>query len=118
MLWNPEVSDDWLDVSFTVGGSQVQGTVNTPSGKIVYTSQSIGDVVPKLKRFLGCAVMQHLPEQGLDEAFEMLRDLYVDTTSLMQLEPPEVRVISETKGRVVQVGERPALVVSEEDLNG
>ena len=64
------------------------------------------------KRWIGCAMMCRMPDEGVDEALVSLRDIWEfhETTHRMLPRPVETR---RYVGRIVGTSQRPDLVISE-----
>jgi hypothetical protein len=68
-----------------------------------------------LKRYLGCIILMHLPEKGVDEAFDWLKDtwqFYAHPPVGQQAVPALIGPPMKAKGKALVL--RPALELTEE----
>ncbi len=67
--------------------------------------------VDTIKRYLGCAIMFALPDEGVDEAFESLKSVWENNCDLLGLPPARNMVARRRSGKIVGSSVRPELEI-------
>jgi len=66
-----------------------------------------------VRRYLGCAVLFAMPDEGVEEAFHSLIDIFAYNTERLQLIPPREVIAHRTPGRIAGSSTRPELQIEE-----
>ncbi len=88
-----------------------EGTVNSPWQELTFRIE--GDDSNTLKRWLGCAIMAHMPEDALDVTLETLKDIFVFNLENAQLTLPQ-SISRYSNSRFVSKAERPEFTLVDE----
>jgi len=66
-----------------------------------------------VKRLLGCAMIAVMPEEGIEEALQCLKDILEFWHHPAQRMLPSTPTIHHTTAKVLSISERPDLIISE-----